>query len=62
VTDTDGKAAAPTDGRLAAPAIPPHHATRDLKPSRYVEPLPVTPQRIPAEYRPIFKKLFERHE
>lgn len=39
-----------------------HNPTTELKPSRYVEPLPLSPQRVPPEYRSAFRKLFERDE
>ena len=34
----------------------------ELKANRYVEPLPISPQRVPPEYRIAFRKLFQRDE
>ncbi|MDA0836429.1 MAG: hypothetical protein O3B01_04700 [Planctomycetota bacterium] len=34
----------------------------ELKANRYVEPLPISPQRVPPEYRTAFRKLFQRDE
>jgi len=65
--DLAGKDFEPEDGtprqRPDAPPSPPRHNPRvDLKPNRYVEPLPLSPQRVPAEYRAAFRKLFRRDE
>ena len=52
----------PTGELARAPSAPRYNPRIDLKPDRYVEPLPLSPQRIPAEYRDTFRKLFLRDE
>jgi hypothetical protein len=39
-----------------------HNPTTELRPNRYVEPLPLSPQRVPPEYRAAFHELFKRNE
>lgn len=65
--DLAGKDFEPQDGTpphnpAAPPASPRHNPRVDLKPNRYVEPLPLAPQRVPAEYRTAFRRLFQRDE
>lgn len=60
----------PDDADLTRLAQPKHrrpspstrHKRIDLEPKRYVEPLPLSPQRIPPQYRSAFRKLFKRDE
>jgi hypothetical protein len=60
--DPEAKAPLKAPGGPGPRAAGRHNPTMELRPNRYVEPLPLSPQRVPAEYRAAFHKLFQRNE